>query len=98
MNTNYPRSLTPLPISRRRTRKRARVNDCPLHPLDGWREAPNRKRVAIRNTDGAVRNVRAIYKSIWFPHNTPLIHKTFAGLCTPCRPAGLLKTERPLGA
>src|SRR5574337_255598 len=31
---------TALQIRRRRTRERARVDDCPLHPMDGRREAP----------------------------------------------------------
>jgi hypothetical protein len=37
------------------------VDACPLHPLDGRREAPDSKRVGIRNADGAARSVRAIY-------------------------------------
>jgi hypothetical protein len=49
-----------LRISGRRTRERAREDDCPLHALDGRREAPDRKRVVIRNADGAARSVRAI--------------------------------------
>jgi hypothetical protein len=53
--------LTGLRISGGRTRELARVDDCPLQPLDGRREAPDRKRVAIRNADGAARSVRAIY-------------------------------------
>ena len=32
----------------------------PLHPLDGRREAPDRKRMAIRSADGAARSVRAL--------------------------------------
>jgi len=42
-------------------RELACVDDWPLHPLDGRREAPDRKLVAIRNADGAARSVRAIY-------------------------------------
>lgn len=34
---------------------RARVGDHPPQPLDAQREAPDRKRVAIRNADGAAR-------------------------------------------
>jgi len=37
-----------------------RVEDRPLQPLDGRREAPVRKRMVIRSTDGAARSVRAI--------------------------------------
>jgi len=43
------------------TRELARMGDCPLHPLDGRREAPDRKRTVIRSPDGAARSVRAIY-------------------------------------
>lgn len=52
MNTNYPRSLTPLPISRRRIRELARADDHSLQPLDGRRVTLNRKRMVIRNCDG----------------------------------------------
>jgi hypothetical protein len=36
------------------------MDNRPLHLLDGRREAPDRKRVAIRNADGAARSIRAI--------------------------------------
>ncbi len=36
------------------------MDDCPLHPLDGRREAPDRKRMVIRSPDGAAQSVRAI--------------------------------------
>jgi len=44
--------LTALRISDGRTCELARVDNLPLHPLDGWCEAPGRKRGAIRNADG----------------------------------------------
>jgi len=44
-----------LRISGGRTRERARVDDRPLQPLDGRRRAPDRKRMAIRGSDGAAR-------------------------------------------
>ncbi|MCS6804708.1 MAG: hypothetical protein RMM98_15670 [Acidobacteriota bacterium] len=53
--------LTALRISGGRTRKLACVDARPLHPLDGRREAPDRKRMAIRSADGVARSVRAIY-------------------------------------
>jgi len=34
-------------------RELARVDDRPLQPLDGWRGAPDRKRMSIRSPDGA---------------------------------------------
>jgi hypothetical protein len=34
-------------------RELARVDDRPLQPLDGRREAPDRKRMIIRSPDGA---------------------------------------------
>ncbi len=43
---------TGLRISGGRTRELARVDDRPLQPLDGRREAPDRKRMAIRSPDG----------------------------------------------
>ncbi len=39
---------------------RAYQPDRPLHPLDGRRETPDRKRMVIRSPDGAARSVRAI--------------------------------------
>jgi len=48
-----------LRVSGRRTRERARVDDRPLRPLDGRREAPDRKRIAIRNADGVERESAA---------------------------------------
>ncbi len=36
------------------------MDDCPLQPRDGRREAPDRKRMVIRSPDGAARRVRAI--------------------------------------
>ncbi len=36
------------------------MDDRPLQPLDGRREAPDRQRMAIRSADGAARSVRAI--------------------------------------
>jgi len=53
--------LTERRISGGRTYELASADNYPLHPLDGLREAPDRKRVAIRNADGAARSVRAIY-------------------------------------
>ena len=44
-------------------RELARVDDRPLQPLDGRREAPDRKRMIIRSPDGAARSVRAIDKA-----------------------------------
>jgi hypothetical protein len=44
---------TGLRISGGRTRERARVDGRPLQPFDGRREAPDRKRMAIRSPDGA---------------------------------------------
>jgi len=38
------------------------VDDRPLQPLDGRREAPDRKRMSIRSPVGAARSVRAIAK------------------------------------
>jgi len=38
----------------------ARFDRRPLHPLDGRREVPDKRRVIIRSPDGAVRSVRAI--------------------------------------
>ena len=49
----FSHCLTGLRISGGRTRERARVDDRPLQPLDGRREAPDRKRMAIRSPDGA---------------------------------------------
>jgi hypothetical protein len=51
-----------LRISGGRTRELARVDDRPLQPLDGRREAPDRKRMLIRSPDGAAQSVRAIVK------------------------------------
>jgi len=45
--------LTALRVSGGRTRERARVDDRPRQPLDGQREALDRKRMAIRSPDGA---------------------------------------------
>jgi len=53
-------NLTALRISGGRTRELARVDDRPLQPLDGWRKAPDRKRMGIRSADGTARTVRAI--------------------------------------
>ena len=36
------------------------MDDRPLQPLDGRREAPDRKRMLVRSPDGAARSVRAI--------------------------------------
>src|SRR5574337_219648 len=47
---SFKSRLTALRITGGRTHERARVDDCPLHPLDGRREALNRKRVVIHNT------------------------------------------------
>jgi len=44
--------ITALRISGRRTRERTRVDDRPLQPRDGRREAPDRKRVVFRSADG----------------------------------------------
>jgi hypothetical protein len=55
-----PKRLTGLRISGERTRKRARVDDRPMQPLDGRRGAPDRKRMAIRSPVGVARSVRAI--------------------------------------
>ncbi len=52
--------LTGLRISGERTPELARVDGRPLQPLDGRREAPDRKRMLIRSPDGAARSVRAI--------------------------------------
>jgi hypothetical protein len=38
---------------RRANGELARVDDRPLQPPDGRREAPDRKRISIRNPDGA---------------------------------------------
>jgi hypothetical protein len=55
------RGPSALRINGGRMRARARVDDYPLHSLDGRREAPDRKRVVIRNADSAARSVRVIY-------------------------------------
>lgn len=54
------RHLTALRISGGRTRERTRVDDRPLQPLEGWRKAPDRKRVVIRNADGAAMRERRL--------------------------------------
>jgi len=61
--------LTALRISGGRTRELARVDDRPLQPLDGRREAPDRQRMAIRSADGAARSVRAI--ALLHPRRAP---------------------------
>ena len=46
-------NITGLRISGRSGCELVRRSDCPLHPLDGRREAPDRKRMTIRSPDGA---------------------------------------------
>ncbi len=45
--------LTGLQISGRSGCELVRRSDCPLNPLDGRYEAPDRKRMAICSPDGA---------------------------------------------
>jgi len=60
LNVSNFEDITGLRISGGRTRELARVDDRPLQPLDGRREAPDRKRMLIRSPDGAAQSVRAI--------------------------------------
>lgn len=60
VNISFFGSRTGPRISGGRVRELARVDACPLQPLDGRREAPNNQWMAIRGADGTARSVRAI--------------------------------------